>query len=835
MMVSILLLAAVTVIERMVPMADGTELYTRAVLPAETGKFPCVFQRDPYVDKGAETNAPYALADAEKSRFVKRGYVWVMQHCRGHGRSKGAFRANREREDGLRTLAWIRSQPWYNGEIFPVGDSYTSTVHLSYLETEPPDIRGAALGVQCDRMYDHRWRNGALWGYGQDATWLRIVRAADKVPRSIEHPDCDAYWTSDERWNATEHIRFPVLFTSGWYDYYIHSMPDMWTRLDPEWKAKSVFVIKGSPHWHYSDALHSVPFAHGKAINPGFSDIDFFDAIRAGKPNARIPYGRFWTYTVGSDTWTTHDWPEKKVETLDLPLGTGELAWTCDPGHKPEGFKFDCALKVFAPGSQEGVATTVLPPFGETRTFFGRPRLKARIRSDADDTQVYFRLALVMEDGSAYHLNEIATTLRYHRKDCRAGETVDVVVDFLPANFTVRKGWSLRLDVASANDIYYPPKTFAHNVIVLDSSILSLPLQSEPLKVIAPQDGAEVSLVDDRVRAYLAKPRAERTVLFTNAAFRTAMTDWERVAKPVKLRWAWSGHFNPTMLVTVEKLPEEREVFRAETSDTYVKVWNLEIARTYRWTVIPPKGCGARGPLTGTFRTAADAPRAITLDNVFNMRDLGGRIGLGGRRVKQGLLYRSAGMNDNANTFDIPESEWRPGRARLSVPNLQALLKLTGIRTDIDLRNPRECYGMTGSPLGPSVRWAQCSSWAYAELGEQKGKDAFVSVFRTLLDPKTYPADFHCITGADRTGTVAFLLNALLGVGLEELYADWELTAIYSPRMDFYHARRLDGLVRVLDAYPGATLAERTAAFFRDCGFADEEIEWFREFMLERK
>ena len=39
------------------------------------------------------------------------------------------------------------------------------------------------------------------------------------------------------------------------------------------------------------------------------------------------------------------------------------------------------------------------------------------------------------------------------------------------------------------------------------------------------------------------------------------------------------------------------------------------------------------------------------------------------------------------------------------------------------------------------------------------------------------PVYFHCIYGADRTGTLAFLLESLLGVGENELAKDYELTS----------------------------------------------------------
>ena len=354
---------------------------------------------------------------------------------------------------------------------------------------------------------------------------------------------------------------------------------------------------------------------------------------------------------------------------------------------------------------------------------------------------------------------------------------------------------------------------------------------SRDIVLVSPITNAVVSLVNDDLRTFFAKPRTEREQLFTNATYRTEMARWARVDKPVKLRWLWCGHYNPMLTVEVFA-PDGRCVFKERTAAPEAEVFNLEIGRRYRWRVSGHPALRAE-PIEGTFVTADDAPRALRFPHIYNLRDLGGRIRLGGRRVKQGLIYRSGGLNDNAITFGRPESEWVPGEVRMTEDERAAFLAFTGLKTDLDLRNERECFGMTGSPLGPSVRWIEASSWAYGELGEEKGKVAFARAFRPFLDPKNYPIDFHCITGADRTGTVAFILTALLGVGLEDLYRDWEATALYSTRMDFYHARRLDRFVAVVNSYPGKTLADKTAAFVKDCGFTDGDIAFLREFLLE--
>ena len=93
--------------------------------------------------------------------------------------------------------------------------------------------------------------------------------------------------------------------------------------------------------------------------------------------------------------------------------------------------------------------------------------------------------------------------------------------------------------------------------------------------------------------------------------------------------------------------------------------------------------------------------------------------------------------------------------------------------------------------------------------------------------------DFHCIAGQDRTGAVAFIINALLGVPLEDLYLDWEVTGFWNRDVNFNHEKRFNHLVKVFDAFPGATIHEKVAVYVKSLGFTDADIAKFRELMLE--
>ena len=404
---------------------------------------------------------------------------------------------------------------------------------------------------------------------------------------------------------------------------------------------------------------------------------------------------------------------------------------------------------------------------------------------------------------------------------------------------------------------------------------------------VSPAEGAVVPLVKAGQKAVLALPRPARRELFAKASERKKLT--EIGYHPEKVTLAWRGAKGPVE-VSVRRASDGLVVFATNAASlASVDIENLEIARAYVWTVKDRTGSA-----TAHFTTEDFAPRFIHVDKIPNIRDLGGRIGLDGRRVRQGLIYRSAGLNDNASrlylktteleaaaakggdalekllatTCDtackptnvklnaakvrnyikrdghlparyqrryIVSSSVKPGKERLTDVTRAYLTKTLGIRTDVDLRSAAECFGMSCSPLGPDVAWVHVSSSAYGGMGDQMGKKAFAKVFRVFLDKKNYPIDFHCIAGADRTGAVGFILNGLLGVAEDDLYKDWETTGFYNRSLDFDHASRFDKLVAVFDKYPGDTVRARVEAYVKELGFTDEDLATFRSIMLEEK
>ena len=354
-----------------------------------------------------------------------------------------------------------------------------------------------------------------------------------------------------------------------------------------------------------------------------------------------------------------------------------------------------------------------------------------------------------------------------------------------------------------------------------------------PLEIVSPKEGATVPTLTADMKAYLAQPREERVKQFADPAERKRIAKFGDRPQKTLLSWtcALPAATGTVWSVKVRRAKDGAVVFTEKTHKTSLEIDNLEIACDYKWRVKGMVG-DAKLRAEGTFRTEDLAPRLIHLSRIHNMRDLGGRVGLGGRRVRQGRVYRSAGLNDNARKSKS-KGGMVPGKERLTDASRAYAKGKLGIRTDLDLRSDRECFGMTGSPLGPEVKWIKISSSAYSGMAKDPGKSAFAQVFRVFLDEKNYPIDFHCIAGADRTGSLAFILNGLLGVDEEELWRDWEVTAFQKEKLDFGHRTRFSKLVKVFEAFPGANINEKIVAYVKSAGFTDADIEKFRAIMLE--
>ncbi len=496
--------AANTVETHYIPMNDGVKLFTIVSIPEKGKKFPVVITRTPYAPK-KEQNIVKQINGYKRAK--QYGYVVILQHTRGTGISEGDFIPYiNERADGLALLEWIRKQDFYNGEIFLTGSSYNSSVHASYLNTMPPDIKGIFWGVQDTERYNIIYRNGLLrlrlhssWyvnNYKKNSSIVRNRAAAkfntfplagitEKIfgeraadyEEMLLHPDRnDPFWKTPgagggEYSDALVNAKVPTFFVGAWHDIYTSGMFDIWHKLTPAHRKNCVFAVTPFDHaaMRRSKALVPELRSPGGLLSeylPGKPLLyRWFDHIRRGDAWEKFPKGEITRFVVFDKQWVsspevgTDSVPEKFYLTDKRNLSAesaavGKISYDYDP-QDPAVFKGGCD-GVFggvqyqdAPNSRQDIISFITKPFEKDMIIEGECKVKLFVSSTAPDSCFYVRLSIVKKKHTLGLRNEIDTICRTN-PDFR--ENGEAVIDFklAPHHFKVAKGEALRLDVSSS-------------------------------------------------------------------------------------------------------------------------------------------------------------------------------------------------------------------------------------------------------------------------------------------------------------------------------------------------------------------------------------------------
>ncbi len=235
-------------------------------------------------------------------------------------------------------------------------------------------------------------------------------------------------------------------------------------------------------------------------------------------------------------------------------------------------------------------------------------------------------------------------------------------------------------------------------------------------------------------------------------------------SKPLPVTLSWTYSSDASYAVTV--FDGNTVVFSAETSDLSVEVFNLLAGKKYAWQVVATKDGIDESSQKVEFYVSSSCPRNVAITAVTNCRDMGGWITENNSRVKQGMIYRTAKLDNLAN------EKYSKGKDDLSA---------LGIKTEIDLRGKGHNDGdFVKDVLGEKVNYLNFSMGTNKIISDEENLQSIKSVFETFADENAYPMLFHCSIGTDRTGALAFLLNGLLGVSEEQLYCDYVFSGLGS-------------------------------------------------------
>lgn len=221
-----------------------------------------------------------------------------------------------------------------------------------------------------------------------------------------------------------------------------------------------------------------------------------------------------------------------------------------------------------------------------------------------------------------------------------------------------------------------------------------------------------------------------------------------------------------------------------------------------------------------TLKTTSLGPRIVHVPSLDNVRDIGGYQTASGKVVQQGLLYRGVEMN-GIYGYNITEE----GRA--------VMHDELGIRFDMDLRDPNGSQYILNSPIGNDVGFKNYSMLSYASIFDDKYDYVYARIIKDLAVPEHYPVYFHCMAGADRTGTLAFLIENLLGMDELDIKHDFEITSFSRIGERNCRGNEYKSLVEALnEKYDGATTQAKVEQYMLDIGVTAEEIETIKGIMF---
>ncbi len=332
-----------------IPMRDGIELTANIFQPKADGKFPVILIRSPY-GKGNEKNGDGLF-------YAGRGYVLVIQDCRGMGSSQGEWDPfGNDGNDGRDTQKWILDQPWCNGSICTSGGSYVGFTqwisapnagdHLKAMFPLVPLVDAYGDGVYIDGALNLALMMG--WGSlvstdlkNQAAMFAWTPKEWDKAFRTlplakwdravgvkipylrdwIAHPHFDDYWAARGVRGQWKDITAPICAVGGWYDIFAKSVFD---------HINAVRTMSRSEHARKHQHLIMGPWAHGISRDGKVGDLNFgkqsliefrdmqtkwFDYWMKDEPTGVDEWPAFRIFVMGRNEWRDEqEWPLKRTE-----------------------------------------------------------------------------------------------------------------------------------------------------------------------------------------------------------------------------------------------------------------------------------------------------------------------------------------------------------------------------------------------------------------------------------------------------------------------------------------------------------------------------------------
>lgn len=472
-----------------VPMPDGVVLLANRYYARGKEDQPLILIRTPYGRAGQ--------AGLFNGRiFAERGFQVLIQSCRGTYGSGGTLNPfHQEQADGLATVTWLKTQPWFKGKFATLGASYEGFNQWAIARHADPAPSAMMTRVSSAEFRTPTYPSEGLWlesalgwtnlvSKQEGSRWALIMsmmgpnsplnkavmhlplNEADKVGVGetvdfwqdwVNHDQLgDPWWDTADFAADVPHIQVPNYMVGGWYDIFLpHTLRDF----------ENLKAGGQQPQLTIGPWVHTQVF---KMSTFNFAEIiGWFKAHLYGDKSAlrKLPVRIF---VMGAEEWRDlPDFPPQNVVSERWYLGeNGRLSTTLPAQSAPDEYRYDPSDptpnfggagmgRVVGPKdnrkleARDDVLVYTSEVLKRPLEAIGPVQAELYVKSSLEHTDFFVRLCDVDPSGKSTNICDNLIRLWPGRVQPEADGTLKLAIDLWPTAYQFKAGHQIRVQVSS--------------------------------------------------------------------------------------------------------------------------------------------------------------------------------------------------------------------------------------------------------------------------------------------------------------------------------------------------------------------------------------------------